>query len=626
MLRGCPSKETFAAGAKDSQVLLPIALLAHNGLSTGGIGEDRLIKLAKFSLILGLVHSMLNGLAAAQTHETPPLGAYEACSAKLLDGAPDVDKWVFGQFCQSKLANPASLEESSLHCSGKAPRQIEGNTLSRAIEANLPIRLGCAEIKDDMKLVSQFEEQVIVLENSILRDVSLNGEFLSISTESTVARKIELLDAVISLGINLSVEEAQEINIEGVECRDLYINSVSVRDVSLKDTRCDGEVILKDLDSFDHVHLENVTVKDLLSIAFPVGDRLTIDDSTFPLGLEIYEPFIEELELSNVTVAGDFSVLGASRDIDSVWCRATSDAQGQFKWDALPHVKELEAKGVNVVGSLDLSGLVLRTLDLSGAQIRGRLRLWSDDTGSTRLVAFPITRPEEEVRERLNAGWRLNHDAEIDLSYSDIGSIESEYPNSWCTNIGVSPIVNLVGATYDALVFRGSSPPVDSLGPELAAMISAAPRFGSKAYEPGPFAKLALVLDEGGALDAARDVRYGQRVHRHKTRDTTWAIIVDWASWALMGYGIYPFVLLIWFAGLVFLGWALGLSAPALSRLGALDRVWYSLENALPLVSLSEDLARIHHDTWHRHFFHAQKVLGFALATVLVGALSLLGG
>lgn len=56
-------------------------------------------------------------------------------------------------------------------------------------------------------------------------------------------------------------------------------------------------------------------------------------------------------------------------------------------------------------------------------------------------------------------------------------------------------------------------------------------------------------------------------------------------------------------------------------------KFWYSLENALPLVELSERHKSIDHESqWVESWFHFQKVMGFVLATVLVGALSLLGG
>ena len=55
--------------------------------------------------------------------------------------------------------------------------------------------------------------------------------------------------------------------------------------------------------------------------------------------------------------------------------------------------------------------------------------------------------------------------------------------------------------------------------------------------------------------------------------------------------------------------------------------VWYSLENALPLIGTNERFKNIEHvQPWLYHFFHFQRAFGFVLATVLVSALALLSG
>ena len=55
--------------------------------------------------------------------------------------------------------------------------------------------------------------------------------------------------------------------------------------------------------------------------------------------------------------------------------------------------------------------------------------------------------------------------------------------------------------------------------------------------------------------------------------------------------------------------------------------LWFSLGNALPLVAMNEQFRDIKHGRpWLTHFFQLQKAVGFLLATVLVGALTLLSG
>ena len=55
--------------------------------------------------------------------------------------------------------------------------------------------------------------------------------------------------------------------------------------------------------------------------------------------------------------------------------------------------------------------------------------------------------------------------------------------------------------------------------------------------------------------------------------------------------------------------------------------LWYSLENALPLFGMSERFKDVDHGRPSlEHVFLLLKFLGFVLATVLVGTLTLLGG
>ena len=120
-----------------------------------------------------------------------------------------------------------------------------------------------------------------------------------------------------------------------------------------------------------------------------------------------------------------------------------------------------------------------------------------------------------------------------------------------------------------------------------------------------------------GAEAAAKDIRFAQFEHRRDTRSAWWQRQLDLASKWLIGYGLFPFRLLWWFGGLVALGWAVAFAAPALRDYSFFKRFWYSLENALPLVSLSKEMENVSHQGLVMHFFHAQKVLGFISARSL---------
>ena len=91
-----------------------------------------------------------------------------------------------------------------------------------------------------------------------------------------------------------------------------------------------------------------------------------------------------------------------------------------------------------------------------------------------------------------------------------------------------------------------------------------------------------------------------------------------------VGYGVFPFRALYWFGGLVAVGWVLSQSSKAQSVRGWMG-LWYSLENALPLIQTTERFKWVNHGRpWLNHVFPVQKVIGFVLSTVLVAALTLL--
>ena len=163
------------------------------------------------------------------------------------------------------------------------------------------------------------------------------------------------------------------------------------------------------------------------------------------------------------------------------------------------------------------------------------------------------------------------------------------------------------------------------------------------AYGPQPYRQLAEVLRAQGAEAQADRVDFARLEHRRATRFgdavTTWDTMVaafrwtvDTAALVFVGFGVYPGVALGWFLLLVGAGMVVGRASPELRERTAWTRLWYSLENALPLIEPSGRFAGITHlgpggrSTRVANFFQFQKVAGFVLATVLVGALTLLGG
>jgi len=153
----------------------------------------------------------------------------------------------------------------------------------------------------------------------------------------------------------------------------------------------------------------------------------------------------------------------------------------------------------------------------------------------------------------------------------------------------------------------------------------------SDEYEPQPYEQLAAVLAQAGMTDKANLIRYEKFRHRDGAtfEDSSWLqnYLFRPALRFIVGYGIYVGWALFWFVGLVSVGFVVAFFSKSHVIESVYQKAWYSLEAALPLVEFSEAHKSIAHGDWRvESYFPMQKVLGFLLATVLVGALTLLPG
>lgn len=169
----------------------------------------------------------------------------------------------------------------------------------------------------------------------------------------------------------------------------------------------------------------------------------------------------------------------------------------------------------------------------------------------------------------------------------------------------------------------------ESLGPgsgELAARLSWLAR-AEEGFSPGAYDRLAAVLRAAGREDDARDVA----IARERARRRTLHRPGRWASrflGATVGHGYRPWRAGAWLAAVVLAGWWLfgSLWREDLVAAGGAPEEFrpllFSLDAVLPVVNLGQD------DRWEimgggAQWWYAFSVLaGWALATVLVSALT----
>ena len=225
-------------------------------------------------------------------------------------------------------------------------------------------------------------------------------------------------------------------------------------------------------------------------------------------------------------------------------------------------------------------------------------------------------------------------EAELILRNAKTESLQFKMPDSWLRADGTGVPVDPVGFRYDRLGGLGSGDGYDvaQIDRDFVDAIVGGPFVTAQGdgFVPQPYRQLEQVLRETGAERAADRValaRHKERMRWYWQDGQTLRWAGNWVHFALTGFGTRPFWVLGWFAGLVLLGAWIARGATSFAGRHWTAAFWYSLENATPLMSPTSDHEGVaFRNPWCDSFFHFQKFAGFVLATILVGALTLLGG
>ncbi len=344
--------------------------------------------------------------------------------------------------------------------------------------------------------------------------------------------------------------------------------------------------------------------------------RLVVNDSAFFNGLQVEG----KLMLDEASISGPL-YLGGSRIVDQLSANGLHvEGPISMGWNA--DMTAVSFRGAFVEGAVQLSASRFDgPFDLRNAHL-GALELW--DNGQ-------------------DVSWGPH--ASLDLRNADIGVLQARFPQNWeltglhdQQGVPLRLPVELENLRYDRL--GSATPPQSSLPPELdidnliqwvSDSLPKSDQGQAAGFIPQPFRQLEETLRSMGADSEADEVQVAGHVHQIKAYS---ADLSGWLKtlagviwWALVGFGAYPFRVLWWFAALVGLGVLVSRWSPILRDKGWTDCFWYSLENAFPLLQPSSEHQKVIHDhPFLQNFFHFQKVAGFVLATILVGALTLLGG
>ena len=292
---------------------------------------------------------------------------------------------------------------------------------------------------------------------------------------------------------------------------------------------------------------------------------------------------------------------------------------------------KLNAEDLEVGGNLFLYNGTFRDIVLVSAEIGRSIYLG----GSTFSGAFNLTGATLGRELHLFSGWLQRHPtwqngASLILRNVKADALQAQ-GDSWQMSEGDELLpTDLTGFTFNrlgGLDTQGGTSMGDESVSWLIRWIKTQRDYGNS-YDPQPYTQLAQVLESAGATAKAKAIRYAKFEHKReydKSLNFFRRVLLTMER-IFIGYGVYPFWILGWFVGLVVVG---GLLAQY-SQQQSVRRwmgLWYSLENALPLIETNERFKNVEHGRpWLVHYFHFHKAFGFVLATVLVGALTLLSG
>jgi len=575
------------------------------------------------------------------------------------DGWTDAERWAWNEVCVGRPADMSSVvNNDSLPCN---PAEIEGPVPShRVLRPNFlqllltrshwvnalakpQVVIQCAMVQGELDLDYSHIRPSFFLLNSYLPfgstlfgarfDKTLSFESSVFSSDlqadrlsvggslflrgGAVFKRVGLVDAKVTSNLELS---------NSIFTKDFNAESLSVGGnfVALSST-------FEGLFALDSIYVgRNLTLSDNASFQTVQLRRARVDGDVYAIG----SIFSGRLNAESVSVGGSILLRKGSafREIDL----SGSEIGGNLEADGSNFHGAFDGEGLSIKGNLFLRNnasfqeIVLtfasidQYLQLSGGRFAERVDFSGGEAGE--LLLFLANDIEDQAAFPKDPVWA--DAASFVLRNARVEALQSRL-SSWQDEQGRWITVDLSGFSYDRLAgFRGDKSETlsDASAEQLIAWLEDTnPR--EKGYDPQPYEQLAGVLDYVGMSQKADAVRYAKFEHRDLSQPGMWweDLLLRPASRLLIGYGVYPFRALGWFFILVAIGVIFAWNSKD-TRIRSLSGAgWYSLETALPLIELSENHKSINHRCWWvDSWFHFQKVVGFTLATILVGALTLL--
>lgn len=312
---------------------------------------------------------------------------------------------------------------------------------------------------------------------------------------------------------------------------------------------------------------------------------------------------------------------------------------------------EVQFFEAEVQGALDLQGAVFpsniyfndgefQTIDLGttetghiiffGTSIHEQLNL---SYSKSRGIHF-AAQGDDGIRLTI---WAQN--AEFSLTETDVELLAASFPSSFTRSDGSALPVNLnsVGIENFSLIEpETTTADLAATSPEdiVTWIVSSNEAMEAKSesrqnfFSSKPFEQLESWYRRIGDYEAARKVTYEKMSERtralpHSFNGWFQRFFWYWPLKAVVGFGAYPWWAILWFLGLVAVGWGVGYRWGGQKPNSGWFWCRYSFDVAIPLLETSAEARNFKLQNGYLWgWFLVQKVLGFILVSILIGSIT----
>ena len=415
--------------------------------------------------------------------------------------------------------------------------------------------MASASIDSDLLMnEAQFEKDVD------LRRAKING-FLDMSG-STFMGKLNMYYALVGGNLFMSAE---------AEFRDVVLREAEIRGkLWMSHSKFKGNLDMASVSTVDDLFMRDSEFGDVVwMIGAKIGDDLSVDRSKFK----------KMLNMNSVSIGDDLLMRKSKFD------------------------EQVKLGSLTVRSNLDARGATLSKLDLTGARIKGKLRI-----GSWR---------KKKIEWKGYKDKKGNfHTPKLTLRNANVGALQ-DTTDTWPDEL------ELDGFTYKRFGAGGKEAPDKRESKWFIDWLAK-----DKTYSPQPYLQLAGVLRSAGHEDKANDLLYESHERRYRETKMSWpnrAFL--WLIWATIGYGLQYFRALYWVGFLVLLGtFVLHISGERFRFLAIWnlrDSACYSLDMLLPVIRLRErhykDMDLI---SWAKYYFYFHQIIGYVLIFFVIAGLT----